>query len=310
MVTMLAFIRLYSAAAAVATLTLLPLHASARTDSAGLVDENDFTSTNTIDRFLQINSDVTILNDGAIHTINEKYDKSFYVRNTTLTLENEGEIIAAADWPGIRLVTSSTFNMRGGTVQGREDKPAVELHNGQSSDDTASLAKIYGGSIVGGNSSDGLGGDAFYVHGFGTQADIYGGNFIGGIGQEDNMDGLSITVQNFASVNIYSGRFQGEMEVGTGSSIAFYGCFLQRGASITGEFVDGSELDVVVKTKNDGKVSLIAVSEQECETQPSMQPTGFPTISPRPTPVVSYGVMMRPSLVMSTLLVILFGELL
>ncbi|KAL7493278.1 hypothetical protein ACHAWT_004838 [Skeletonema menzelii] len=296
-------LRLPSPAAAAAIL----LRLCARTVSAGLVDGNDFTSASTIDRFLQLNSNVTIINDGTVHTINEKYDgKSFYVRNTTLILENGGDIFAAEDWPGIRLVTSSTFNMKGGAVHGWQDKPAVELHNGQSSDETASLAKIYGGTIVGGKSSDGVGGDAFYVHGFGTQADIYGGIFIGGTGQEDNMDGMSIAVQNFASVHIYSGSFQGEMEVGTGSSIAFYGCFLQKGVSIIGEFVDGSELDVVVKTKNDGKVSLIAVSEQICETQPSMQPTSFPTISPRPTPLVSYGEMMKPSLLLlSTLLAIL-----
>mmetsp|Transcript_23272 Transcript_23272/g.35679 ORF Transcript_23272/g.35679 Transcript_23272/m.35679 type:complete len:305 (-) Transcript_23272:113-1027(-) len=293
-----AVLRLTSSAAA-AVLTLLLL--SVRSVSSVLVDDNnDFT----LERSLQLNSNVTILNDGAVHAINEKfYRKSFHVRNTTLILENGGEIVAAEDWPGIRLVTSSTFNMKnGGIVQGWQDTPAVELHNGQSSDDTASFADIYGGAIIGGKSVDGVGGDAFYVHGFGTKANIFGGLFMGGIGQDDNMEGLSIIVQNFASVHIYSGSFQGEMEVGKGSNIIFYGCFLQYGATITGEFVDGTQLDVVVKTKNDGKVSLIAVSEQVCDTQPSMQPTGFPTISPRPTPAVSYGKMMRPSLVSASIL--------
>lgn len=282
-----AFLRLSSSAAA---LTLALVLLSARTVSPELIGDN-------VDRFLQLNSDLTILNDGAVHTINEKYvGQSFYARSTTLVLENGGEILAAEDWPGIRLVAKSTFYMKGGTVQGWQDEPAVELHNGQSSDDTASFAEIYDGSIIGGTSSDGVGGDAFYVHGFGTQAKIMGGQFIGGTGREDNMNGLSITVQNFASVHTYSGTFQGEMEVGTGSTIAFYGCFLQNGSSITGSFVDGSELDVVVKTKNDGKVSLIAVSEQICETQPSMQPTSFPTVSPQPTPSVNYGEMITPTL--------------
>ncbi len=298
-VTMPASLCLSSSAAAI-TLTLALL--SARSVSAGLIGDS-------VDRFLQLNSDLTILNDGAVHTINEKYvGQSFYVRSTALTLEAGGEILAAEDWPGIRLVTSSNFNMNGGTVVGWQNEPAVELHNGQSSNDTASFAEIYGGSLIGGASSDGVGGDAFYVHGFGTQANIMGGQFIGGTGEENNMDGLSITVQNFASVHIYSGSFQGEMEVGTGSTIAFYGCFLQRGSSITGSFVDGSELDVVVKTKNGGIVSLIAVSEQVCETQPSMQPTSFPTISPQPTPSVSYGEMLTPTLpFLSTFLVILLA---
>lgn len=287
-----------SSSAAALTLTLVLL--SARTVSPQLFGDN-------VDRFLQLNSDLTILNDGAVHTIDEKYvGQSFYVRSTALTLETGGEIQAAEDWPGIRLVISSIFNMKGGTVQGWQDQPAVELHNGQSSNDTASFAEIFDGSIIGGTSSDGVGGDALYVHGFGTQAKIFGGQFIGGTGEENGVDGLSITVQNFASVQIYSGSFQGEMEVGTGSTIAFYGCFLQKGSSITGSFVDGSELDVVVKTKNDGKVSLIAVSEQECETQPSMQPTSFPTVSPQPTPSVSYGEMIAPTLAfLSTFLAIL-----
>lgn len=297
-----------SSSAAALTLTLVLL--SARTVSPGFIGDNDFKFTKSSHRFLQPNSDLTILIDGAVHTINEKYvGQSFYVRSTALILEIGGEILAAEDWPGIRLVTSSNFNMKGGTVQGWQDKPAVELHNGQSSDDTASFAEIYGGSITGGTSSDGVGGDAFYVHGFGTQAKILGGQFIGGTGQEDKMDGFSITVQNFASVHIYSGMFQGEMEVGTGSTIAFYGCFLQNGSSITGSFVDGSELDVVITTKNDGKVSLIAVSEQECETQPSMQPTSFPTVSPRPTPSVSNGEMITPTLAFlsSFLTILLIG---
>ena len=260
-------------------------------------------------RLLQLNSNVIILNDGSVYTINGQFnDKSFHVRGTKMIIENGAEISATENWPAIRLVTSSTLNMTGGSVQGWQDEPAVELHNGQSSDETASFAEIYDGSIIGGRSSEGAGGDALYVHGFGTNAKIFGGNFVGGIGEDDEIDGLSLSVQNFASVEIHSGDFQGEIEVGTGSNIVFYGCFLQRGSTIIGSFVDGIELDVVVKPKNGGTVSLIAVSEQECDTQPSMQPTGFPTISPRPTqPQISYGeIMARPTLVsLSTLLAVL-----
>jgi hypothetical protein len=299
-----AALSLSSSTAAVALTLLLSI---IRSVSSVLIGDTD------LQRFLQPNSNVTILNDGAVHTINEKFNgESFYVRNTTLILENGGGILATENWPGIRLVTSSTLNMTGGSVQGWHDKPAVELHNGQSNIDTASFAEIYGGSIVGGKSSDGVGGDAFYVHGFGTQAKIFAGQFIGGIGQDGVIDGLSIAVQNFASVHIHSGTFQGEMEVGTGSNIAFYGCFLQSGTTIAGEFVDGTELNVVVKTKNGGKILLIAVSEQECETQPSMQPTSFPTISPRPTPQISYGEKKTQSLslvIASTLLAILLPGL-
>jgi len=299
---MSAALHLSSSTVAVALTLLL----SIRSVSSVLNGDNDFTFTDTTQRFLQPNSNVTILSDGAVDTINEKFDgESFYVRNATLILENGGEILATEDWPGIRLVTSSTLKMTGGSVQGRHDKPAVELHNGQSSNDTASFAEIYGGSIVGGQSSDGVGGDAFYVHGFGTEAKIFAGQFIGGIGQDGGIDGLSINVQNFASVHIHSGTILGEIEIDTGSNIAFYGCFLRSGATISGEFVDGTELNVVVKTKNGGTVSLIAVPEQECETQPSMQPTSFPTISPQPTPQISIGRRKKQSLLLLAALTLL-----
>ena len=265
-----------------------------------LSGNNNFMSTSIggpdrlLERFLQPNSNVTILNEGEVYTINEKFDGiSFFGRNTSMVIESGAEIVAPENWAGIRLVTNSTLKMMGGSVQGWYGKPAVELHNGQSSDDTASYAEINDGSIVGGHSFDGEGeggGDAFYIHGFGTKAKIFGGEFFGGIGKDGGIDGLSIKVHNFAETHIYSGTFKGEMEVSTDSTISFYGCFLQKnGATITGRFVDETELNVVVKTKNDGKVLLISVSEQECETAPSMSPTNFPTISPQPTPQISYG---------------------
>lgn len=256
-----------------------------------------------VERLLQPNSNVIILDEGETYTINEKFDgKAFFGRNASIVLESGGEIIAPEDWAGIRLVTSSAFKMLGGSVQGWYGKPAVQLHNGQSSDDTASFAEIYDGKIVGGQGEGG--GIALDIHGFGTHAKIYGGKFVGGMGQDGAIDGLSINVQNFAEAHIYSGTFRGDMEIGTGSTLAFYGCFLQDGTKITGRFVDETELNIVVKTKNGGKLLLFASSEQECDTAPSMSPTNFPTISPQPTSRISGGEIKRTSVVLLLTLLI------
>lgn len=250
-----------------------------------------------VERLLQLNSNVTILDEGKIYIINEKFDgKAFFGRNVSMVLESGAEIIAPEDWAAIRVVTASTFKMLGGSVQGWYGKPAVQLHNGQSSDDTASFAEIYDGSIVGGQGEGG--GVALDIHGFGTQAKIYGGEFFGGIGEDGVIDGLSINVQNFAQAHIYSGTFRGDMEIGTGSTISFYGCFLQDGTKITGRFVDETELNIAVKTKNGGKLLLIASSEQECDTAPSMSPTNFPTVSPQPTPKINDGERKRTAVVL------------
>lgn len=66
------------------------------------------------------------------------------------------------------------------------------------------------------------------------------------------------------------------------SSIAFYGCFLKNETTeiVSGTFAaDETYLEVRVR----GDPMLVSVSEQECETAPSVSPTNFPTISPAPT---------------------------
>ena len=75
----------------------------------------------------------------------------------------------------------------------------------------------------------------------------------------------------------------GDMEVGDSSVIAFYGCFMKNGTRVSGMFVDETVIDINVRSRNGGRVDLVSVSEQECETAPSMSPTNFPTISSQPT---------------------------
>lgn len=122
----------------------------------------------------------------------------------------------------------------------------------------------------------------YEVHGFGTEAFLYGGNFRGGKGS-NNDNGLSINVLLGGAVHIHSGTFDGDIEVGDSSTIAFYGCFLQNGTIVSGEFADETTLSVNVRSRNGGEIVLVSVAEQECETAPSMSPTNFPTLSPQPT---------------------------
>ena len=185
------------------------------------------------------------------------------------------------------------FNGTGGSVTGSlattdsnfNGGEAIEMYNGQSSPDTASVGYFYDGiSVVGGDAPNGVGGNALHTHGFGTEAFIYGGTFSGGKGSNGD-DGLSINVLNSATVHIYSGSFTGDMEVGDSSTIALYGCFMRNDTTntISGTFADESFLEVNVRERNGGSVDLISVSEQECETAPSMAPTNSPTTSPQPT---------------------------
>lgn len=133
------------------------------------------------------------------------------------------------------------------------------------------------------------------VNGFGTTAIINGGTFKGGQGSNnDDYNGLSIYVLNSAEVHIRSGIFQGEMKVERYGKLRLYGCFRKQGTKVTGIFVDGTYLDVNVKTYYGGEVMLISVSEQECETAPSSSPTSVPTFSrqpvgPRPNGGSKYG---------------------
>lgn len=73
------------------------------------------------------------------------------------------------------------------------------------------------------------------------------------------------------------------MEVGDSSTIAFYGCFMKNGTKVTGMFVDETNLEINVRSRNGGRVNLVSVAEQECDTAPSMSPTNFPTMSSQPT---------------------------
>lgn len=134
------------------------------------------------------------------------------------------------------------------------------------------------------------------VHGYGTEAFIYGGTYRGGKGPNDDdggggIGGLSVSASNGATVHVHSGTFGGDMEVGDGGTIAFYGCFLKNETStsmiVRGAFVDETTVvEVGIRTTDGGgTVSLVSVSEQECDTAPSSSPTNFPTGSYRPTVV-------------------------
>ena len=123
------------------------------------------------------------------------------------------------------------------------------------------------------------------VHGFGTEAFIYGGTFRGGKGPNDDGGGLSVAASNGATVHVHSGKFGGDIEVGDSGTIAFYGCFLRDETTsvVTGTFVDGTAVEVGIRSADGGTVSLVSVGEQECDTAPSSSPTNFPTGSYRPT---------------------------
>ena len=106
---------------------------------------------------------------------------------------------------------------------------------------------------------------------------------------DDGIGGLSVSASNGATVHVHSGTFGGDMEVGDGGTIAFYGCFLKNGTTsmiVRGTFVDETTVvEIGIRSTGDdgGTVSLVSVSEQECDTAPSSSPTDFPTGSYRPT---------------------------
>ena len=259
-------------------------------------------------------SDITQWNDGEVHVINSKetsfLDESIVItRNTTLLLEAGGYIEAPlnTNWPAVRLSVGSTITGIGGAINGSYADPSflegenenggdgVHINNGQASDETGSKGMFYNGvAILGGDAPVGVGGNALYVNGFGSEAKIYGGSFIGGKGSKDN--GYSILVQNSAKAHIYSGSFDGEIKVDRSAEIIFYGCFKRERFKVSGTFVDETTLDVSVRTSYGGGVTLMAVSEQECETAPSTSPTIFPTVSPRPTPNFNHGERISVSL--------------
>lgn len=252
-------------------------------------------------------SDITQWNDGETHVINSKetsfLDESIVVtKSTTLLLEEGGYIEAPlnTNWPAVRLSIGSMLVGSGGAINGSYADPALlegeyenggdglHINNGQSSELTGSKGSFYDGVvIVGGNAPIGVGGNALYVNGFGSEAKIHGGSFIGGKGAKD--DGYSILVQNSAQVHVYSGSFDGEIKIDRNAEIIFYGCFMRDRLQVSGTFVDGTYLDVSIRTSYGGAITLTAVSEQECDTAPSTSPTNFPTVSPRPTPKYNSG---------------------
>jgi hypothetical protein len=260
-------------------------------------------------------SDITQWNDGETHVISDKetsfLDESIVVTtNTTLVLEEGGYIEAPlnTNWPAVRLSIGSSFVGTGGAINGSYADPSflegeyanggdgLHINNGQSSNASGSKGSFYDGvAILGGDAPAGVGGNALYVNGFGSEAKIFGGSFIGGKGTKD--DGYSILVQNSAKAHVYSGSFVGEIKVDRNAEIIFYGCFKLDGLQVLGTFVDETNLDVTIRTSYGGRITLTAVSEQECESAPSMSPTTFPTVSPQPTPKYNNGERKRLSFV-------------
>ena len=250
---------------------------------------NVFSSTSSPVEF----SNITVYNDGGTYTIDDdSHGEEVFVISggTNLSIKNGGVITApsASDWPAIRLSVGSTLNSTGGTIIGSSGKDggiAIQLNNGQSTSETAGYAEFYEGvKVIGGDATDGNGGDAFVVNGFGTEAIIHGGEFIGGVGTVS--DGYSLKVLNSASVHIHGGEFQGDMVVEGNGAILLHGCFsMKNGTQVTGIFADETELDVNIKRDGGGSIDFMPVSEQECDTAPSMAPTSFPTLSPKPTVV-------------------------
>jgi len=261
---------------------------------------------------------LTIYNDQDTHEIknnNEITSSSFnpgsiaVTDNTTLTIQN-GNIIAPkngyksdTEWPAIRLSVGSTLNAIYGsvtgslaTIDGRDGGEAIEIYNGQSGPETASVGYFYDGmTVIGGDAitkdKNSVGGTALHIHGFGTSVFIYGGTFRGGKGSDEDGDdnGLSVYTSNGGRVNVYSGSFEGWMEVGDSSVIAFYGCFMRNGTTVSGVFADETNLSVDVRREDGGLVVLIPVSDQECDTAPSTAPSPFPTLSSQPTMISPSG---------------------
>ena len=236
---------------------------------------------------------ITVYNDGGTYTIddNSHGEEVFVLSGGTNLLIKSGGVISApseSEWPAIRLSVGSTLNSTGGTITGSTGKGggvAIQLNNGQSTSETAGYAEFYEGvKVVGGDATDGTGGDAFVVNGFGTKAIIHGGEFIGGIGTLS--DGYSLKVLNSATVHLHGGAFEGDMMVEGNGMILLHGCFLMKnGTQVIGTFGDDTELDVNIKRDGGGSIDFMSVPEQECDTAPSVAPTSFPTLSPKPTVV-------------------------
>mmetsp|Transcript_11177 Transcript_11177/g.21725 ORF Transcript_11177/g.21725 Transcript_11177/m.21725 type:complete len:346 (+) Transcript_11177:137-1174(+) len=294
----------------VAPIEITPTATGASPSPTSLTGDNLFSTTSRPTRSPIKQSLVNIFNDGGTHTIDDASDsftdQSIVVSDSTTLILEEGGYIGAptnSSWPAIRLSINSTFKGIGGVVNGSYAETGyadgggegIHLFNGQSSVATASYAEFYRGfSVHGGDAPDGIGGDALYVHGFGTKADIYGGNFVGGKGTQ-NLNGASVNILNSAQVHVYGGIFDGIIEVTNQAVITFYGCFLYNNTRLYGSFPDESELDIEVIATVGGGVLIVPDGEQECDTAPSSSPTQFPTLSPQPTVVRSNEGVKRSS---------------
>ena len=261
----------------------------------------------------------TIDNEGASFTD----ESLVITRGTTLVLDAGGYVEAPlnTDWPALRCVLffaaclacllpgvtcqvnhprsprfsiSSKFVGNGGSVLGsyadtsyvegdyENGGDAIHLNNGQSGPDTGSTGEFRSGiNVMGGNAPGGVGGDALSVNGFGSEASIFGGNFVGGTGLKG--DGLSLNVLNGGIAHVRGGTFGGDMVARSGGTILLYGCFKQDGDVYRGVFEDETELVLTARTASGGEVIPVAIAEVECEDAPSMEPTNYPTVSPRPT---------------------------
>jgi hypothetical protein len=241
-------------------------------------------------------SNITVYKDGGTHTIlDNSHTEEIFVITEKTTLEiQQGGVVAApsnSEWPAVRLSVGSVLNATGGEVTGSTGVvggSAIQLNNGQSSAATGGYAQFYDGvKISGGDASNGVGGDALIVNGFGTEAVVFGGEFVGGSGSE--ADGNSIRVLNSATVQIHGGTFNGDMTVDGNGLIALHGCFSFDGTLISGVFADDSEFRVNINSERGGTIDFVPVPEQECETAPSVAPTNFPTLSSPPTVVLPNG---------------------
>ena len=200
-----------------------------------------------------------------------------------LQQQQQGEVVDEDD---INIQKNYDNDVNGGN--------AIEMYNGQSSSVTGSIAYFFHGMTVIGGSGH-RGGTALYVHGFGTTAYIYGGIFQGGQQQDSFINsssasissccstGLSIQVMNGATVHVHSGIFIGDIEIGDSATIIFYGCFIYNISTsiLSGQFATNKknyeyeedekrpfvEIKITVLNKNNGKVVVLPVPEQECDSE-------------------------------------------
>lgn len=123
---------------------------------------------------------ITIWNDNTTHIINDEatsfnHETIVVKDNTRLRIEANGYITAPingyksdTDWPAVQLSIGSVFIAKGGsitgpsaTMEGTHGGEGIELYNGQSGPETASVAYFDDGvSVAGGDAVDGVGGNA------------------------------------------------------------------------------------------------------------------------------------------------------